>query len=229
MESEERLKQFRRKIENAEGFLFDLDNTLYPREKGVFDRVNERIDRYVMRLTGKTPGEVGILRRDYMGSYGTTLQGLMRHHNVQPELFLDDVHDIHFDGLLEPNPVLRGLLSGIHLPKVVFTNGSASHAVRVLDALGVSECFEDICDLKATGFLGKPHRESYRTAASMVGSAVDRTVFVDDLEINIRAAIECGMSAVRVGKSESDSLDLAVERIQDLERAFQGLPWFRPG
>jgi putative hydrolase of the HAD superfamily len=229
MDHDARLRQFRNRIKDAEGFLFDLDNTLYPSEKGVFDRVNERIDRYVMRLTGKTHEEVGILRKDYIDSYGTTLQGLMRHHNVEPDLFLGDVHDIHLDGLLEPNPDLLDLLTGIRLPKVVFTNATASHAVRVLNALGVSRCFDNICDLRATGFLGKPHRESYRTAAGMVGSAVEKTVFVDDLEINIRAAIECGMSAIMVGQPQAGSRDPAVNRVQDLEQAFQGMPWFRAG
>lgn len=228
MNSENRLKNFRTRIENAQGFLFDLDNTLYTSEKGVFDRINERINRFVIRLTGKSLVEVQDLRGNYIDRYGTTLRGLMTHNNVEPEQFLDDVHDISLDGLLERDPGLRDMLSGILLPKVVFTNATAIHAARVLDALGIAGCFDDICDLESTGYFGKPHPESYRTAAGMAGSEVDRTVLVDDLEVNVRGAIQCGMSAIRVGGPESGPDELAVDRVQDLAQAFQGLPWFRP-
>lgn len=229
MISSQRLAAFRDRITNAEGILFDLDNTLYSREKGVFDRINDRINGFMIRLTGKSPEEVKAVRRNYIDSYGTTLRGLMTHHNVDPEMFLEDVHRVPLDGLLERDLGLRHMLSGIRLPKVIFTNATASHAVRVLNALGISDCFEDICDLESTGFFGKPHPQSYRTAALMTGSMMARTVFVDDLEVNVRGAIQCGMSAIKIGGPEPDAGHLAVERVQDLEHAFQGLPWFGPG
>jgi len=228
MTSEERRKQFRSRMENARGFLFDLDNTLYGSEKGVFDRINDRINGFVIELTGKPRGEAEILRKDYIDRYGTTLRGLMTHHDVKPDQFLEDVHDVPIDGLLQQDPGLRNMLEGILLPKVVFTNATVDHAVRVLDALGVSGCFEDICDLESTGYFGKPYPESYTIAASMVRSEVERTVLVDDLEVNVRGAIQCGMSAIKVGGAAPGSVDLAVDRVHDLEQAFQGLPWFRP-
>ena len=79
---------------DAEGILFDLDNTLYPREKGVFDRINERINLFVMDLTGECVDDVRIMRKDYIGRYGTTLGGLMKHFDVHPDEYLDYVHDV---------------------------------------------------------------------------------------------------------------------------------------
>jgi FMN phosphatase YigB (HAD superfamily) len=49
------LSDVNRRLASAKGILFDLDNTLYPSEKGVFDRINERINDYVREFTRCAP------------------------------------------------------------------------------------------------------------------------------------------------------------------------------
>lgn len=210
---------------DAEGILFDLDNTLYPREKGVFDRINERINLFVMDLTGECVDDVRIMRKDYIGRYGTTLGGLMKHFDVHPDEYLDYVHDVPVEGMLGPDHDLREFISRITLPKVIFTNGTALHAERVLHAMDMIGVFDGICDLRETGYMGKPHPEAYRAAAGETGSALERTILVDDLEANLRGASEIGMVAIQVGRPHGDYADICVSDVRDLESTFRGVPW----
>ncbi len=215
----------KKRLWEAEGILFDLDNTLYPRERGVFDLINERISLFVSDLTGKCLDDVRLMRKDYVGRYGTTLGGLMRHFDVPPEEFLDFVHDVPVEGMLGPNGDLREFISRITLPKVIFTNATALHAERVLAAMNMRGVFDGICDLRKTGYLGKPHPEAYRAAAGEAGSTMGRTILVDDLEANVRGASSVGMVAIKVGGPHGDCADLRVSHVRDLEDTFRGVPW----
>ncbi len=218
---------FESKITDARGILFDLDNTLYPREKGVFDRINDRIDSYVMSLTGLDLDGVKRLRRSYIDRHGTTLGGLMAHHGVPPAEFLEFVHDIPLADLLHPDEVLRDLLSRIELPKVVFTNASAGHAERVMETLTIDDQFDGICALEATGYQGKPHREAYLTAVGMLDCPVTGTILIDDLDVNVKAGTELGMMTVYIGMEPMDGADLVLPRVVDMAGHLRGVGWFK--
>ncbi len=66
--------------------LFDLDNTLYSPERELFSLIDVRINRYMCQTVGIPPAEVDGLRRRYWAEYGVTLQGLIRHYQVDPEV-----------------------------------------------------------------------------------------------------------------------------------------------
>ncbi|MCL2102918.1 MAG: hypothetical protein FWH25_02660, partial [Syntrophorhabdaceae bacterium] len=61
-------------------FIFDLDNTLYPRELPIWQMVDDRIEQYVMRRLGVDAESARRVRMDYLADYGSTLQGMVRHH-----------------------------------------------------------------------------------------------------------------------------------------------------
>jgi putative hydrolase of the HAD superfamily len=106
--------------------IFDLDNTLYAPDLGVVERVNEAITRYMRERLRLAPDAVDILRERYRRDHGTTLHGLMRHHQVEPDDYLAAVHAIEIDDVLVPDPALRVMLTALPHPKVIFTNASAS-------------------------------------------------------------------------------------------------------
>ena len=215
------------RLKEAKGILFDLDNTLYPQEKGVFPRINERINDFVREFTECDGEKVDALRRDYKDRYGTTLGGLIRHHSVDPDHYLEYVHDVHVDEILDPDVALNAFLNSIDLPMAIFTNGSSRHARRVLDALRVAPCFDVICDLADTDYLGKPHREAFDHAAGLLGIDLDKTIFVDDLSVNVEAGSEFCSFAIHVGPGEDGVGDLHVESVLDLVPVFSSMPWYR--
>jgi len=215
------------RLRKTRGILFDLDNTLYPKEMGVFDLIRERISQYVARLTGLGGEEVMALRRAYISRYGTTLGGLMDCHKVDPEGFLDFVHDIPVEEMLGPDPELSAFLQSIDLPMVIFTNASRKHAERVLKTIGIGGFFRGICDLEDTGYLGKPHREAYEKAAGFLSLPLDRTLFFDDVPLNIEAGRRFGALTVFVGPSQNGLGDLHAGRVTDLKGPFSAMPWYK--
>jgi putative hydrolase of the HAD superfamily len=221
------LSDVNRRLAAAKGILFDLDNTLYPGDKGVFQRINERINDFVREFTECEGEKVDALRRDYKDRYGTTLGGLMRHHSVDPDQYLEYVHDVPVHEILDPDAALTAFLSSIALPMAIFTNGSSRHARRVLDALKVAPYFEGICDLADTDYVGKPYREAFDYAAGLLGIGLDETIFVDDLSVNVEAGSEFCAFAIHVGPGEDGVGDLHVENVLDLEPVFSQMPWYR--
>ncbi len=220
------MSEVNERLAGTEGILFDLDNTLYPSSKGVFDRVSRRIDEYVGLRTGLSPASVKALRADFIERYGTTLGGLVRHHGTAPEEYLEYVHDIPVEKMLERDDTLRRFLDRIGLPMVIFTNASAFHARRVLEILGVTDCFVSICDLAETDYLGKPHQEAFHRAAQMLGCSASKILFADDMPVNIHAAARVGMVPVHINADGDGTGHLSVESITDLADHFQGMPWF---
>ncbi|NWM59995.1 pyrimidine 5'-nucleotidase, partial [Escherichia coli] len=81
--------------------------------------------------------------------HGTTLAGLMAEHGTDPHHYLADVHDVDMS-VLEVNETLVAALARLPGRKLVFTNGDAPYAARVLDRLGLGTTFEAIHDVHAT-------------------------------------------------------------------------------
>jgi putative hydrolase of the HAD superfamily len=207
--------------------LLDLDNTLYPRERGVFDRISTLIDSYVQDVSGLPAGRARELRQSYIDTYGTTLGGLIRHHGVEPEHYMDHVHQVPVEKLLDTDPGLDAILAAIDLPKVIFTNATSRHARRVLSALGVSAHFDHICDLASTGYAGKPDPGSYRTASRMLGFDPGAIMFADDRIENLEPAARLGMTTILVGGGGSENSHHQVSDMAGLAGMIKGASWFR--
>jgi len=179
--------------------LFDLDNTLYPPERELFRLIDVRINRFMIEQVGIPAPAVDGLRRDYWQAYGVTLQGLIRHHGVDPEVYLHYVHDVDVHARLDPDPALREMLATLPQRKVVFTNGSLCHAERVLDALGITDQFEAVYDIRIANYLPKPYPEPYLAVLGNLGVSAGHCVMIEDTRDNLRTAKGLGMTTVLVG------------------------------
>ena len=123
--------------------LFDLDETLYPRDAGVMQGIRRQIRRYIVEVLGYTPGEADSMARRYHQEYGTSMRGLLLNHGIDADHFLGYVHDFPLDGLA-PNPQLDDLLGRLPGDKVIFTNADRAHAERVLARLGIRRHFSPV-------------------------------------------------------------------------------------
>ncbi|MBL8056851.1 MAG: hypothetical protein JNK29_09140, partial [Anaerolineales bacterium] len=124
--------------------LFDLDDTLYSPATGLWPVIGDRITLYIQDRLGVAPAEALALRRRYAQDYGVTLVGLLRHHHVDADDYLEFVHRVPLADYLRPDPALNGMLARLPLPKAVLTNADAAHASRVLEQLGVARHFRQI-------------------------------------------------------------------------------------
>jgi len=207
---------------------FDVDDTLYNHDTGVWEAIRNRMVFYMTERLGFSDEDVDQFRGKYLEKYGTTLRGLMINYpdRVDPEDFLAYVHDLPVREMLAPDPGLRGLLQSMKGgQRWVFTNADASHAKRVLDALGVSDCFDGLIDLLALDHTCKPLPEAYQRALAISGEQdPHRCLMIDDSPRNLAPAHEMGFFTVRVGSTETHpAADLSIARLSDLPSAMPEL------
>lgn len=204
--------------------LFDLDNTLYPPERELFRLIDVRINRYMVEVVGIPAADVDRLRREYWQLYGVTLQGLIRHHGVDPEDYLDYVHDIDVGTRLLPDTRLRTVLENLPQRKAVFTNGSQNHAARVLQHLGIEDLFESVYDIRVAGYQPKPHLDPYRAVLAALCAEADTCIMIEDTADNLRTAKQLGMGTVLVGGGATPAfVDLHIAEICELGHRLD--PW----
>lgn len=197
--------------------IFDLDNTLYPAEKHLFGLIDVRINRYMTEIVGIPAPDVDALRRQYWQLYGVTLQGLIRHHAVDPEDYLLYVHDVDVNSCLEPDPELREVLSNLPQRKAVFTNGSICHANRVLAALGIEDVFEEVYDIRVAEYLPKPWPEPYHAVLEKLGTTPDRCIMIEDSRDNLETAKKLGMGTVLIGHGQTpDFVDVHLDSARQI-------------
>lgn len=176
-------------------WVFDLDNTLYPAECNLFLQVDRNIQQFIMDLFDLPPDEARKLQKSYFHEHGTTLNGLMAKHGIEPEEFLEYVHDIDVSPV-PPNAALDAALAKLPGRKVIYTNGSVPHAQRVTDRLGVSHHFDGVFDIVAAEYVPKPEPAPYDTLIEQFDIDPARAVMVEDLARNLKPAHERGMTTV---------------------------------
>ena len=178
--------------------MFDKDNTLYPAECGLMGRVQDRINAFFVRTVGMEAAEARLLQRQYLRDHGTSLSGLMLNHDVDPHAFLDEVHRVELD-CLTPDPVLREGLARLPGRRLVFTNGAAAHAERVLDALQIADLFHDVFHIEASDLIPKPDPRAFSRMIELHAVDPRRAAFFEDTEKNLKPAADMGMATVLVG------------------------------
>lgn len=205
--------------------LFDLDNTIYPESCGLMQEIGNRINRYMAERLGISEDEVGRTRVAFLKKWGTTLNALRRHYNVDPDEFLDFVHDIRLDGYLQKDPELDRMLGRLKLRKIVFTNADARHARRVLSHTGILRHFEMILDIHLLDFINKPDRRAYFRILDFIGARPDECILIEDSPTNIHTAKELGMVTVMVGSEEgADGAHYHIRNITDFENLLPTIP-----
>lgn len=111
----------------------------------------------------------------YYKDYGLAIEGLVRHHKVDPLEYNSKVDDaLPLQEVIKPNPQLRKMLEDMDREKVrlwLFTNAYINHGKRVVSLLGIEDLFEGItyCDYGAEKFVCKPHKDMFQKAMKEAG------------------------------------------------------------
>jgi pyrimidine 5'-nucleotidase len=204
---------------------FDLDDTLYPPTSGLWDAIRHRMNEYMQGLIDLPIDDIVKLRQSYLEKYGTTLRGLQAHYHVDADEYLSFVHDLPLEKYIQPDSDLRKILLSLPQRRWIFTNSDANHANRVLNILGISDCFEGIIDIRAIDFDCKPDKIAYQKALTLT-SIVDPThcVIFDDALRNLSPARELGFFTVLVGKNGQEvSVDRTISSLHDLKNCLPEL------
>jgi putative hydrolase of the HAD superfamily len=182
---------------HVETWVFDLDNTLYPHHVNLWQQVDVRIRDYIANFLKLTHDEAFRLQKDLYRRYGTSLRGLMEEHGLEPDEYLEMVHDIDYSPLA-PNPALGAAIAQLPGRKLILTNGTRAHAEAVMARLEIRSGFEDIFDIAAADLEPKPRAVVYDRFFARHHVDPARAAIFEDLARNLEVPHARGMTTVLV-------------------------------
>jgi putative hydrolase of the HAD superfamily len=148
------------KIKDIKFWIFDLDNTLYPSSTNLFSGIDKLMASFITQHLNVNHEEALQIKNDYFQKHGTTLNGLIKNHNIDPHHFLEFVHNIDYS-FLNKNEKLNKEIKNLPGKKIIFTNGSKKHANNVISNLQLDENLFSIFDIVDSDFVPKPERSPY--------------------------------------------------------------------
>ena len=176
-------------------WIFDLDNTLYSADSGIFQQVHELMGKFVSRHLNIDIEDAKKIQKKYYKQHGTTLRGMMDNHGVDPDHFLAEVHKLDYS-IVGPNLKLNEELKKLNGRKIIYTNANMQHAINVLERIELSNFFDEIYDIKMANYIPKPEIKPYRDIIEKFEIEPNKTIMFDDIAKNLVPAKNVGFTSV---------------------------------
>jgi len=202
-------------------WIFDLDNTLHDARARIFPAMHEQINAYLRRRFHVDEAGANAMRTSFWQRYGTTLNGLMRHHGEDPRRFLAETHAFpELASMVVSENAMRHALGRLAGRKLMYSNAPRHYVEGVLDALGVRRYFDGVYTIEDARYRGKPALHGFHYVLRKHDLDPHRCAFVDDALENLRTAHRLGMSTVWVSSAPRRVrfVDLRVSSIVELPR-----------
>jgi putative hydrolase of the HAD superfamily len=202
-------------------WIFDLDNTLHDARTRIFPAMHRQINEYLQRYFGVDAAGADAIRERFWRTYGTTLNGLMRHHGADPRHFLRETHVFpELAEMVVRENSLKHALARLGGRKLVFSNAPRHYVEAVLRAIGLERHFEAVYTIEDARYRGKPALHGFHVLLRAHHLDPHRCAFIDDALENLRSAHRLGMSTVWVSaeRRRVPFVDLRVASVVDLPR-----------
>ena len=207
--------------EDIADWIFDLDNTLYPAASDLGTQLGLRMGKFVARYLDLPMDEARKVQKKYFHDHGTTLRGMMMEHDLQPDEYLDYVHDLDLSGI-PLDSRLGQALEALPGRKLIYTNATTKHADRILGHLGIEHHFDGSFDIIDGEFLPKPNQRPYDVMVTRYGIDPAKAVMVEDIAQNLVPASGLGMATVWVRGGRN--MELAAEHTAHVHYITDDLP-----
>ena len=181
-----------------QNWIFDLDNTIYDINLGLFKKISNRITDFIMSKYSLDIDQAKKIQKEYYLKYGLTLRGLIVEKKLEPDEFLDYVHDVEHPEL-KKNDQLISKIRILEGKKIIFTNATSKHAKKILKILELEHDFDQIIDIKDLEYIPKPDKRSYKKLLECLNlnkENLDKTIFFEDTVKNLIPAKELGITTV---------------------------------
>ena len=182
-------------------WLFDLDNTLYSGDTKVFDQVDKKMSKFISEKLNVELEEAKKIQKNYFHEYNTTLNGMIKNHDIDANEFLEFVHDVDLEFLKKDEP-LKKEIEKLKGKKIIFTNGSKAHASNVTSRIGIEQLFDGVFDIVDSDFYPKPSIEPYKKIIENYKIVPEYCIFFEDIARNLKPAYELGMKTVWIENNE---------------------------
>ena len=77
-----------KELKNIQYWLFDLDNTLYNGKTKVFEQVDKKMSQFISDKLNVSIEESKKIQKNYFHEYNTTLNGMIKNHEIDADEFL---------------------------------------------------------------------------------------------------------------------------------------------
>ena len=190
-----------RDLSKIKFWLFDLDNTLYSGDTKVFDQVDKKMSKFISEKLKVSLKEAKKIQKNYFHEYNTTLNGMIKNHDINANEFLEFVHDVDLEFLKKDEP-LKTEIEKLKGKKIIFTNGSKAHASNVTSRIGIEQLFDGVFDIVDSDFYPKPSIEPYKKIIENYKIEPEYCIFCEDIARNLKPAYELGMKTVWIENNE---------------------------
>ena len=205
-------------LSSIKNWIFDLDNTLYPPEENIFSQIDKKMTSFISNSLDISIDEAYEIQKENFVNHGTTLAGFMNDKNnkINPDKFLEYVHDIDLSTLRKDNK-LREVLLLIPGKKYIFTNGTKHHAEKVLKKLNLENIFQSIFGIKEANYLPKPNVKTYNLFLKNNKIDPKTSIMFEDMSRNLVPAKELGMTTVLLKRElPNNNNSLQKDKYKDL-------------
>lgn len=202
-------------------WIFDLDNTLHDARLRVFPSMHVQINRYLQKRFEVDEAGADEMRQKFWRKYGTTLNGLMRHHGEDPARFLRETHVFpELADLVERENALKHALLRLGGTRLIFSNAPRHYVEEVLRVIGLRRYFKAVYSIEDTRYRGKPAVHGFLHLLRKHNLDPHRCAFIDDMLENLRTAHRLGMSTVWVSQTRRrlPYVDLTIGSVTELPR-----------
>ena len=190
-----------KELKKIKYWLFDLDNTLYSGDTKVFDQVDKKMSKFISEKLKVSEEEAKKIQKNYFHEYNTTLNGMIKNHDIDATEFLEFVHDVNLD-FLKKDEFLGNQINKLNGKKIIFTNGSKAHAANVTEKIGIDKLFDGVFDIVESDFYPKPSIEPYKKIIENYNIEPEYCIFFEDIARNLKPAHELGMKTVWIENDE---------------------------
>jgi putative hydrolase of the HAD superfamily len=182
-------------------WFFDLDNTLHDASHASFGPTSAAMTDYMVAHLQVDADEAAVLRNHYWHRYGATLLGLVRHHGVHGQHFLEETHRLPgLEARLRTSAHDRAALQRLPGRKVLLTNAPRHYALRVMRTLNLLGCFDVVLCVEDMRMFGhwrpKPDVRMFRHVCARLKVRPAQCVLVEDTLEHQQAAHSLGMRTV---------------------------------
>ena len=202
--------KFKEKINT---WIFDLDNTLYSADSGIFQQVHKLMGEFISKNLNMEMPEAKKLQAKYYKQHGTTLRGLMDNHGIDPDYFLDEVHRLDYS-IVSSNEILNQELQKLEGRKIIYTNANNKHAIDVLDRIDLANFFDEIFDIKMANYIPKPEIKPYEQIIDLFNIDPESSAMFDDIAKNLVPAKKVNFTSVWIDagyENFSDDIEASKE------------------
>ena len=181
--------------ENIDTWIFDLDNTLYSADSGIFQQVHRLMGEFISKNLNMELAEAKKLQSKYYKQHGTTLRGMIDNHGTNPDYFLEEVHKLDYS-IVGPNDLLNKELQKLKGRKIIYTNANKQHVINVLERIDLTNFFDEIFDIKMANYIPKPEIKPYEQIIDLFNINPKSSAMFDDIARNLVPAKKVGFTPV---------------------------------